>query len=121
MSMVGRLSSEKTSVEALGLSVRPLSGYIGAEILDVDLGALTPDVVAAIRAVLLRWKVVFFRDQDITPAQQIEFGRQFGTLLPGYPTKGPVSPEYPELVEIGHYPPNAWRSPDGAYEPPSEP
>ena len=72
------------------IDVRPLSGHTGAEIHGVDLGEpLTAEVLAQIRATLLQWKVVFFRDQDLTPAQHIAFGRQFGQVTPAHPT--PVS------------------------------
>ena len=54
----------------LGLDVRPLAGNIGAEIHGVDLrDELDDAVVDEIRATLLAWKVVFFRNQAVTPAQ----------------------------------------------------
>ena len=44
------------------LEVRPVAGYIGAEISGVDLKeALRDEEVARIRAALLEWNVVFFR------------------------------------------------------------
>jgi taurine dioxygenase len=89
---------KQSSAEALGLDIRPLSGHIGAEILGVDLADLTPEVVAEIRATLLRWKVVFFRDQDITQAQHIEFGRQFGGVTPAHPTLPAKFPDFPEIL-----------------------
>jgi len=64
---------------ALGLDIRPMAGHIGAEILGVDLAApISAEVLAAIRSTLLQWKVIFFRDQDITQDQHIAFGRLFG-------------------------------------------
>jgi alpha-ketoglutarate-dependent taurine dioxygenase len=81
------------------LDVRPTAGYIGAEIHGVDLSQpLDPAVVAEIRATLLRWKVVFFRDQDLTQAQHIEFGRQFGTVTPAHPTLPAAFSEHPEIL-----------------------
>ena len=59
--------------------VKPLTVHIGAEIHGVDLTKpLSSLEVTSIRNALLRWKVVFFRQQDLTHAQHIEFARQFG-------------------------------------------
>lgn len=41
---------------------------------------LDAEIYGEIRAALLEYLVIFFRDQDITPAQQIAFGRRFGDL-----------------------------------------
>jgi alpha-ketoglutarate-dependent sulfate ester dioxygenase len=83
----------------LGIDVRPMSGHIGAEIRGVDLNAaFEPHIIAAIRAALLRWKVVFFRDQDITQARHIEFGRCFGDVTPAHPTLQPAFPDYPQIL-----------------------
>lgn len=63
------------------VEVSPAAGHIGAEITDVDLaGPLDDTVVAAIRAAVLRWKVVFFRDQKLDHAAHITFARRFGKL-----------------------------------------
>jgi alpha-ketoglutarate-dependent taurine dioxygenase len=89
----------ETAVGGTGqLDVRPLSGHTGAEILGVDLTALTPELVAEIRATLLRWKVVFFRDQEMTQAEHIRFGQRFGDVTPAHPTLPPAFPEYPEIL-----------------------
>jgi alpha-ketoglutarate-dependent taurine dioxygenase len=87
---------------ALGLDVRPMAGHIGAEILGVDLSQpLDAATVAEIRSTLLRWKVVFFRDQDITQPQHIAFGRLFGEVTPAHPTLPAAFPEYPEILLLG--------------------
>jgi taurine dioxygenase len=81
------------------LDVRPTAGYIGAEIHGVDLSQpLDPAIVAEIRATLLTWKVVFFRDQELTQAQHIAFGRQFGTVTPAHPTLPAAFPDHPEIL-----------------------
>ncbi len=54
---------------------------------------LSDALLAEVRNALLRWKVVFFRDQDITTEQHLAFARRFGELevhpfarnMPGYP------------------------------------
>jgi alpha-ketoglutarate-dependent taurine dioxygenase len=81
------------------LEIRPMSGYTGAEIHGVDLREpLAADVVAEIRRTLLQWKVVFFRDQHLTQAQHIAFGRQFGDVTPAHPTLPAVFPDHPEIL-----------------------
>ncbi|MFF5989699.1 TauD/TfdA dioxygenase family protein [Prauserella flavalba] len=61
--------------------VRPLGRVIGAEIDGVDLGEpVTPELREELNRALLEWKVLFFRDQDITPAQQRAFARNWGPL-----------------------------------------
>jgi len=82
-----------------GLTVTPVSTVLGAEISGLDLREpLTPEVVAAIRAALLRHKVVFFRDQDISHADHVRFGRYFGDLE-GHPVTSHV-PGFPEILHI---------------------
>jgi taurine dioxygenase len=75
MSLTSRDRSTSTIVE------RPLAPTIGAEISGVDLrDDLDDATIADIRGALLRWKVIFFRDQDITVEQHIAFARRFGEL-----------------------------------------
>lgn len=52
--------------------------YIGAEIGGVDLTKPVPAEVAdALRAAILKYQVIVLRDQNITRAQHLEFGRMF--------------------------------------------
>lgn len=86
-----------------GLVERPLSPTIGSEISGIDLREEQPDeVIAWIRGVLLRRKVVFFRDQDITSAQHIAFARRFGPLEI-HPATPKDQPEQ-EILRIAHGP-----------------
>jgi taurine dioxygenase len=85
------------------LTVEPLTPTIGAEVSGVDLREELDDAtVAAIRAALVRHKVVFFRDQDITRARHIAFARRFGPLEihPATPKDQPD----PEVLRIVHGP-----------------
>jgi taurine dioxygenase len=68
--------------ELQGLSVKPISGALGAMIEDIDLGGeLDNDrVISGIRQALLDHQVIFFRNQNLTPEQHLSFGRKFGTL-----------------------------------------
>lgn len=62
------------------LDVVPVAGRIGAEVRGVALSGDLDDVtVAAIRAALVRHKVIFFRDQDqLDDAAQEAFAERFG-------------------------------------------
>ena len=92
-------TSEVDTAREVGLDVRPQAGHIGAEIGGVDLSEpLSPEVVAAIRATLLRWKVVFLRDQHISQAQHIAFGRCFGDVTPAHPTLPGAFDDHPEIL-----------------------
>lgn len=64
------------------IEVRPLTPAIGAEIGGIDLSlALSESKFAEIHAAFLRYQVIFFRDQpELTPEQQMRFGRMFGEL-----------------------------------------
>ncbi len=63
------------------LAVRPLEPTIGAEISGVDLRAPISDAVRdEIKATILQYKVVFFRDQELTPDQHAAFASRFGPL-----------------------------------------
>ena len=62
------------------IEVRPVAGALGAEIGGVDLAALDDESFAEIHRAWLEHLVVFFRDQTITPAQQVAFARRFGPL-----------------------------------------
>ncbi len=63
------------------IQIKPISGSLGAIIENVDLAAGIDDqVYAEIKQALLDNLVIFFRDQEITPDQQVAFGRRFGEL-----------------------------------------
>ncbi|MFD7678576.1 TauD/TfdA dioxygenase family protein [Streptomyces sp. NPDC060187] len=80
------------------LEVKPAAGHIGAEITGVDLAEELPDeVVAAIRAAVLRWKVVFFRGQRLDHTTQVAFARRFGEPV-RLRSRGSASPkDFPEV------------------------
>jgi alpha-ketoglutarate-dependent sulfate ester dioxygenase len=82
------------------IDVRPVAGHIGAEIHGVDLARELPiEEVAAIRAALLEWKVVFFRDQHIGPVQQVAFARRFGDLTAAHPLRDAID-GFPEIMPV---------------------
>ncbi|TBU97524.1 TauD/TfdA dioxygenase family protein [Phytopseudomonas dryadis] len=61
--------------------VRPFSAAVGAEIVGLDLSRPLNDAdFARVHRAHLDYNVVVFRDQRITPQQQIDFSRRFGVL-----------------------------------------
>jgi taurine dioxygenase len=92
--------------QSLGsMKAKPLTCTIGAEIGNVSLGVAARDagLVAEIRTLLIQYKVLFFRDQDITRAEHVAFARHFGELE-DHPVAG-SDPDHPGLVRI-------YKSPD---------
>jgi taurine dioxygenase len=87
------------------IQVEPLTCAIGALLSNIDLGVASRDaaIVAEIRALLLKHRVLFFRDQDISRAEHVAFARHFGELE-DHPVAG-SDPENPGLVRI-------YKSPD---------
>jgi len=82
-----------------GLVIEPATPVIGAEISGVDLSRpLDADTQAAIHDALLKWRVLFFRDQDLTNDQLKAFGRQFGPLTPAHPISEGLD-DHPEIWE----------------------
>jgi taurine dioxygenase len=61
--------------------VKPLQPKIGAELLGIDLSKpLSDGARDAIKAAILKYRVVFFRDQQIDAEQQELFASRFGPL-----------------------------------------
>ena len=94
------------------LKVEPLTCTIGAEVGNVNLGVASrdPGLVAELRQLLLEYKVLFFRDQEITRAEHVAFARHFGELE-DHPVAG-SDPEHPGLVRIYKSP----EAPNDRYE-----
>ena len=82
------------------MRVAKLTNNIGAELGGVDLGAAAVDagLFSEIKALLLEHKVLFLRDQNISPAQHVAFARRFGELE-DHPVAG-SDPDHPGLVRI---------------------
>ena len=73
---------------------------LGAELSNICLAdaGRDRDQLAEIRSLLLKHKVLFFRDQDITPLEQQVFAEQFGQL--DVHPLAPMHPEAPGLLPI---------------------
>ncbi len=81
------------------LQAVPIAGALGAEIQGVSLSDdLTDEVISDIRQAMLEHLVIFFRDQELTPEQQIAFARRLGPLEEHDFVKG--LPAYPEIIRL---------------------
>jgi taurine dioxygenase len=95
------MSQAARAAAPAAFSIAPLTPTIGAEISGIDLSKpMTADLLAALRQALLEWKVIFFRDQDITTEEHLAFARHFGELEV-HPF-APHKPGYPEVLAITH-------------------
>ncbi|MCU1351956.1 MAG: taurine dioxygenase TauD-like protein [Acidimicrobiales bacterium] len=114
---IGHLQHERARLTALAwerFDARLMGATIGAELHGISLADdLSDDAIAEIRQALLAYKVIFFRDQDLTAAQHVAFARRFGELEI-HPFI-PANREHPELVrfaksaDVGGYE-NGWHS-----------
>lgn len=63
------------------LDVQPIAGSMGAEIFGVDLADdLGDETFEDIHQAILTHGAIFFRDQDITPTQQMTFAKRWGEV-----------------------------------------
>ncbi|BBH45747.1 TauD/TfdA dioxygenase family protein [Pseudomonas sp. KU43P] len=82
------------------MQVEQLTCTLGAELVGVRLAEAIHDdgLFAEIRQQLLKHRVLFLRDQDISHAEHVAFARRFGELE-DHPVVG-SDPDYPGLVQI---------------------
>jgi len=82
---------------------RLLSPAIGAELIGADIANFDDTLVDEVRAALLKYQVVFFRDQhDLTRERHMEFANKFGDLEI-HPATPKGQPD-PEVLRIAHGP-----------------
>ncbi|MCF4967395.1 TauD/TfdA dioxygenase family protein [Nostoc sp. CMAA1605] len=83
------------------IEVKPTSGFTGAEISGVNLAKDVQDeVIAEIRKALLKWKVVFFRNQNIDHAAQIAFTSRFGEVTYAHPHEDEPIDGFSQILPI---------------------
>ena len=81
------------------MDIQPVAGALGAEISGIDLRQeFSNSVAAEIHAAFLKHHVLFFRDQHLTPQQELRFARIFGEP-DHYPFLQGL-PDAPEVIEI---------------------
>lgn len=85
------------AVELDPITVTPVQPLIGATIEGVQVAQATEEDILAIRAALLQYKVIFFRDQTMSRPEHVALGRRFGDL-----EVHPLSahPDHPEMLVL---------------------
>ena len=91
------------------MNVEPLTCALGAQISGIRLAdaGTNDDMAGAINDLLLKHKVLFFRDQDITDAEHAALARRFGELE-DHPLANSADGE-PGIIQI-------WKSPESPPE-----
>jgi taurine dioxygenase len=99
------------------MRIEQLTYAIGAELTGIELADAIHDdgLLAEIRAALLKYRVLFLRDQNLSRSEHVAFAQRFGELE-DHPVAG-SDPEYPGLVRVYRTPEqpndryeNAWHS-----------
>ena len=80
------------------IQVKPISGALGAEVHGVDLARLDEEIFAEIHHAFMENLVIFFRDQTITPDQQVAFSARFAPI--GYYPFLKGLPDHPAVIEV---------------------
>ena len=82
-------------------TIKRLSPSIGAELLEIDLKRpLTDSLKYEIYQALLVYKVIFFRNQDLTIEEHLDFAKNFGELeIHPFASN---DEQYPEVLKITH-------------------
>ena len=80
--------------------IGPLTSTIGAEVIGSNIASVDDVQLRAIHAALMEHLVVFFRDQDVTPAQQAEFARRFGRARVAQRGAFEVTNDVPEMAVL---------------------
>jgi len=80
------------------MDTKLLSGALGAELSGIDLKDSSEKNFKVINDFLLEHKVIFFRNQKITPEEHLALARRFGPLEAHAYVKG--RNKYPEIVRI---------------------
>ncbi len=86
------------------MKIATITPTIGAEISGVDLSALNPDSVSAIKDAFFKHHVLVFRDQVLTRDQHKAFGRLFGELHIHPSKRNGMNHEDPELFIVNTKP-----------------
>ena len=103
----------------------PLTAPLGAEVSNIDLSEPLDDAsFERLHAAWIEHKVLFFRDQELTPEQHKNFAHRFGEFQP--PGFVPTLPDHPEVrrqeqpSEMGIEANIVWHSDDVFLEIPSK-
>ncbi len=84
------------------MNIRKLGHALGAEITGINLAQpLSGDTYAEIETVFHEHAVIVFRDQQLTPEQQIAFSKQFGEIDINVRSRF-AKPGYPEIFVVSN-------------------
>ncbi|MGB3287828.1 MAG: TauD/TfdA family dioxygenase [Burkholderiaceae bacterium] len=84
-------------------SVRRLGSALGAEIIGLDISRpLNQDMVSTLLDAWSEYQILLFRNQSLTPAQQIAFSRYFGELDDHAAIPKFRHAEYPEILMVNN-------------------
>ncbi len=88
-----------TPLQDGSIEIRPLAGSLGAEVRGLDLAVgLDREDFATLERAFLDHLVLFFRGQELAPAQLVAFAGRFGPIG-RYPLAEPI-PEHPDVIAI---------------------
>jgi len=112
-----RADPKKKALLSAAKEVIHLTAHIGTEIVGLQLKDLTDKQKDELGLLIAERSVVFFRDQDITPQQQLELGKYYGEVevhpqVPHVPGVQGVTVIWPAL-QATEFPAN-FRKPGGA-------
>ena len=80
------------------MKVKLCSGALGAEIEGMDLRTINSDNFKTVNDLLLEHKVIFFREQNMSPEDQIKLAKLFGPVEEHAYVKGLEG--YPEIIRL---------------------
>lgn len=91
------------------MKIAPVSDAVGAEVSDIDVRDLDDDDVAELPANWAEYGVLFFRGQDLSPGEHIEFAEHFAPIdvnqffqsVEGHPQIAQVLKEPDQVQNIG--------------------
>ena len=80
------------------MKITAFSEGCGAVVTDLQLANLTNDALVELRAVFAEYGLLFFRNQDLTPDQHLEFAERFGRIVINKFFK--PTTEFPQIAEV---------------------
>jgi hypothetical protein len=74
------MATAPTASDTTSLALRPLSPNLGVEVTGIELAALDDPGFDRIYEAFLKHQMLLFRDQDLTPGEQVVLARRFGSV-----------------------------------------
>jgi len=80
------------------MKITAFSEGCGAVVTDLQLANLTNDALVELRGIFAEYGLLFFRNQDLTPDQHLEFAERFGRIVINKFFK--PTTEFPQIAEV---------------------